>query len=417
MAADVWNGYSYGRVTIKHPGHQADANRMILTVLAQSDAPPRNTVDSVLAPHIYTFYAAYIVTFVFTPVMRIVAKHFDIMDKPDAKRKMHSAPVAYLGGVAVFLGWLAGLAFSQLHIGALDNTPQHLHVRISIVVGAMVVVALGLWDDTKGLRPVVKICGQVIAGVILLVEGVGADCLGPIVSPVNVRLAMEHLPMIPQSLIMIASSVVVIFMVVACCNATNLMDGLDGLCGGVTAVIAAGFLFLAAHLATAGADPEWDAVRVILSLALLGAVLGFIPFNFNPASIFMGDTGSMFLGFACATMILLLAEQQSRWFLAAMVMFALPVMDTALALARRWVNGRPLFSADKYHFHHQMVARGYSVRKTVLISYSLAVGFALLGALIVFVRTRYAVAIYLVTFGSIIVAAYKMGMVHEKNGA
>jgi hypothetical protein len=125
----------------------------------------------------------------------------------------------------------------------------------------------------------------------------------------------------------------------------------------------------------------------------------------------------MFLGYACATMILLLAQQQSRWFLAAMVMFALPVLDTALALARRWVNKRPLFSADRHHFHHQMVARGLTVRKTVLLSYVLAMGFALLGALIVVIRTRYAVAIYLVTFGSIIVAAFKMGMVHEKRAA
>jgi UDP-GlcNAc:undecaprenyl-phosphate/decaprenyl-phosphate GlcNAc-1-phosphate transferase len=113
-------------------------------------------------------------------------------------------------------------------------------------------------------------------------------------------------------------------------------------------------------------------------------------------------------------MILLLAQQESKWFLAAMVMFALPVLDTSLALARRWVNRRPLFSADRYHFHHQLVARGLSVRKTVLVSYSLAVGFVLLGGMIVFARTRYVGALYLVVFGSIIVAAYKMGMVHEK---
>jgi UDP-GlcNAc:undecaprenyl-phosphate GlcNAc-1-phosphate transferase len=95
-------------------------------------------------------------------------------------------------------------------------------------------------------------------------------------------------------------------------------------------------------------------------------------------------------------------------------MFALPVLDTALAFARRYVNGRPIFSADKFHFHHQLVARGFSVKQTVLISYTLAIGFTLLGAFIVFMRTRYAVAFYLVIFGSIIVAAYKMGMVHEK---
>jgi UDP-GlcNAc:undecaprenyl-phosphate GlcNAc-1-phosphate transferase len=128
----------------------------------------------------------------------------------------------------------------------------------------------------------------------------------------------------------------------------------------------------------------------------------------------MGDTGSMFLGYVCATMIITMAREQSKWILASMVMFALPILDTSLAFARRWVNGRPLFSADKQHFHHQLVARGFTVKQTVLISYSLAIFFGLLGITMLFVRTRYAGAIYLVTFGSIIVAAYKMGMVHEK---
>src|SRR5204862_1187666 len=133
-----------------------------------------------------------------------------------------------------------------------------------------------------------------------------------------------------------------------CCNATNLMDGLDGLCGGVTAIIAGGFLFLAVHMAMDGQalNSNTDALRVVLGIALLGAVLGFIPFNFNPAAIFMGDTGSMFLGFSCATLIILLAQERSKWFLAEMVMFALPVLDTVLAFARRYVAGRPVFSAD-----------------------------------------------------------------------
>ncbi|HXE52703.1 MAG TPA: MraY family glycosyltransferase, partial [Tepidisphaeraceae bacterium] len=173
---------------------------------------------------------------------------------------------------------------------------------------------------------------------------------------------------------------------------------------------------IAVHMAMwgGGFQTNIDAQRVILALALLGAVLGFIPYNFNPASIFMGDTGSMFLGFVCATMIIMMGEGQTKWFLASMVIFALPVMDTALAFARRWTNRRPLFSADKQHFHHQLVARGFSVKQTVLISYALAVFFGLLGMSMVFVRTRYAIAIYLVVFGSIIVAAYKMGMIHER---
>jgi UDP-GlcNAc:undecaprenyl-phosphate GlcNAc-1-phosphate transferase len=128
----------------------------------------------------------------------------------------------------------------------------------------------------------------------------------------------------------------------------------------------------------------------------------------------MGDAGSMFLGFACALMIILMGEVSSKWFLAALVMFSLPILDTSLAFARRWVNRRPVFSADRHHFHHQLVARGLTVRKAVVLSYVLSIFFVMCGAAIVFMRTRYAVAFYLWIFGSIMVAAYKMGMVHER---
>jgi len=128
----------------------------------------------------------------------------------------------------------------------------------------------------------------------------------------------------------------------------------------------------------------------------------------------MGDTGSMLLGFSSAVMIIMMGEERTKWLLAATVMFALPILDTGLAFARRWVNRRPIFSADKQHFHHQLMARGFTVKQTVMISYGLAVLFGLLGVGMVLIRTRYAIAAYLVIFGSIIVAAYKMGMVHER---
>jgi UDP-GlcNAc:undecaprenyl-phosphate/decaprenyl-phosphate GlcNAc-1-phosphate transferase len=379
------------------------------------------SLDSALSPYIYVFYAAFIVAFVFTPVMRSIALYYGIVDQPDKIRKLHGSPVAYLGGVAVLMGWLAGLAISEfvrvpLSEGALGG---YLHVKLSIVVGAIVTVSLGFLDDVRSVKPRIKIAGQVFAAAFLLYEGVGRQCAGPLLAPLNVRLVnMLNLPQgsdfFPAWVTPVCSSLLVLVIVVGCCNATNLMDGLDGLCGGVTAIIAGGFLFLAVNLAMRGiGDPNLAALRVVLGLALVGAVLGFVPYNFNPASIFMGDAGSMFLGFACAVMILLLAEQQSKWFLAALVMFALPILDTSLAFARRFVNRRPFFSADRHHFHHQMVARGLSVRRTVVLSYGLTIGFVLLGASIVFIRTRYAGAIYLVVFGSLMVAAYKMGMVHE----
>jgi len=390
--------------------------------LMVDDVPP--AWDTALAPHIYVFYAAFIISFIFTPVMRSIAMYYGIVDQPDA-RKSHKEPVAYLGGVAVFMGWVAGLAMSHLHLVGAEIGSPHLQVKVNIVLGAALIVGLGLWDDIRHISPRVKIAGQIAAAVLILSQGVGATSMGPIISPINVRLAELFGPnvLIPDFVMKALSAVGVILMVVGCCNATNLLDGLDGLCGGVTAVIAAGFLFLAVHLAAqTTADPNQplgallalNPIRIVLALALLGGVLGFVPFNFNPASIFMGDTGSMFLGYACAVQIVLLAEQQSKWLLAGMVMFALPILDTLLAFARRFVNRRPLFSPDRHHFHHQMVARGFSIKKTVLISYGLALAFCFLGAFIVYMRTRYAVAFYLVIFGSIGVAAYKMGMIHEK---
>ncbi|MGD0388657.1 MAG: MraY family glycosyltransferase [Tepidisphaeraceae bacterium] len=388
----------------------------MLSVATVTTTMPELSWDTVLSPHVYVFYAAFIVSFAFTPIMRLVANYYGIIDQPDHLRKLHKAPVAYLGGVAVFIGWVAGLAMSQLHIPQDEIGSPHLPVKLNVIFGALIIVAMGLWDDVKRIPPRNKILGQVIAAIILLKGGVGSHCLEPLISPLNVRMQNLLGPhfIIPQSLTDVLSWSFVVFLVVGCCNATNLMDGLDGLCGGVTAVIVAGFLFLAVRLAMAALDQDWDAVRIVLALALLGATLGFVPYNFNPASIFMGDTGSMFLGYSCATLIVLLAAENSKWLLAALVMFALPIMDSALALVRRWVNHRPLFSADRYHFHHQLVARGYSIRKTVIISYGLAIGFCLLGMLIAYMRTRYAVAFYLVIFGSLIVAAYKMGLVHEK---
>jgi UDP-GlcNAc:undecaprenyl-phosphate GlcNAc-1-phosphate transferase len=392
--------------------------------LAQSlDVKPMMSVDDVLSPFVYVFYAAFIVAFIFTPLMQAVATFYGIIDQPDGNRKMHKAPVAYLGGVAVFLGWMAGLAISQFtrlnRPGILGAGPV-LQVRLSIIIGACAIVLLGLWDDIRHIKPRYKIIGQVCAAAFLLTEGIGIHCALPLLEPIEDKIKLLwHLSpdatVIPPWISATISAVLVVCVVVGCCNATNLMDGLDGLCGGVTAIIAAGFLFLAVHLAVHQiGDANLAGLRVVLGLALLGAVLGFVPYNFNPASIFMGDTGSLFLGYCCAVMIVLLAEQQSRWFLAALVMFALPILDTSLAFARRFVNRRPLFSADRYHFHHQLVARGFSVRRTVVISYALSIGFALLGGSIVFVRTRYAAGIYLVVFGSIIITAFKMGMIHEK---
>lgn len=393
---------------------------MLHGILAQQVLYQKLTCDQVLSPYIYVVYGSFIVALIFTPIMRMIAMHYGVIDNPDRVRKLHVRPIAYLGGVAVFLGWIVGLAIStflRLHTSDASQS-QPVVMKFSIVSGACIIVLLGLWDDILSIKPITKIVGQIFAATFLLLDGIGTHCLQRTLGSVSAVLTARFgIPPIPEIAITALSCLMVIVIVVGCCNASNLIDGLDGLCGGVTAIITAGLLFLAVHLAMIGGglNANWDGIRVVVALSLMGAVLGFVPFNFNPASIFMGDTGSMFLGFICAVLIILMGQgQDAKWLLAAMVMFALPVLDTALAFARRWINGRPLFSPDKYHFHHQLISRGFTVKQTVLISYALAIFFALLGASIVLVRTRYSIALWLITFSYIIVAAYKMGMIHER---
>lgn len=392
----------------------------MMTLLAE---PDHFTIDTVLSPYVYVFLASYILSFIFTPIMRRLAEYYGVIDKPDLLRKMHSRPVAYLGGVAVFIGWVGGLAMSQflgLHYWGPDwdalNYAHHVVIPPAIMIGSFIIVALGLWDDIRKLNPRLKIIGQVAAALVLIGGGVGTHSMAPMLAPINTRLQLMFHVHLSQTVIVLAGCVLTVCLVVFCCNATNLMDGLDGLCGGVTAIITFGFLFLAVHMAMAAGpgDVAGSALRIVLALSLLGGILAFVPYNFNPASIFMGDTGSMFLGFSLAVLILEMAKLDTRWLLSSMVMFALPVLDTALAITRRIVNKRPIFAADKQHFHHQLVTRGLTVRRAVITAYGLAIAFTVMGGLIVFLRTRYALAAYVVIFGSIIVAAYKMGMVHER---
>jgi len=386
--------------------------------------------DQVLAPYVYVFYTAFIIAFILTPVMRSVAIYYNVIDKPDLVRKLHAQPVAYLGGVAVFMGWLAGLATTQF-IGThyiMAGIDDRLRIPMWMVAAAFVVMLLGLWDDTKHIRPRAKLVGQIVAAILLLANGIGTTVtqafLVNLTARLDTHLGVYTPPEVLHWIVFATSSLFTVGLVMFCCNASNLMDGLDGLCGGVTAIIAAGFIFLAVVVAQhtgvfadAGALSDFvnrEGVRVAIAVAMLGGILGFVPYNFNPASIFLGDAGSMFLGFLCALMILLLGEVHGKWFLAGMVMFALPVLDTSLAFARRYVAGRPFFSADRHHFHHQLIQRGLSVKQAVLVSYALTTFFVLCGITMVFLRTRYALAFYLVLFGSIVVTAYKMGMVHER---
>ena len=158
---------------------------------------------------------------------------------------------------------------------------------------------------------------------------------------------------------------VVIFFVIGATNSLNLLDGLDGLCGGVTVIITAGMLLLSIHRSTFAFSSHGDTARVIVCLALVGGVLGFLPFNRHPAKIFMGDAGSMLLGFVVAAIMMLLARKAPRWWIASIIVFGLPILDTGTALLRRIINKRPLFVSDRGHIYDQMIDRGIPLKRTV----------------------------------------------------
>lgn len=379
------------------------------------------TLDAVLSPYVIVFCVAFVVAYFFTPIMRTIAVSYGIVDQPDPDRKIHSKPVAYLGGMAVFLGFIAGLAvcqrFSENHHPAV---PGLVKIPLAILGATCLIVVIGLLDDLKGASPKLKILGQVASASLLLAADIGTHLADQVVlygfAWVDLNFGIEVPHWLESGTAFVASAALVIALVVFCCNASNLMDGLDGLCGGITVLIALGLIIVSAHLAMTGPATRaaGDAIPLVLSIALLGAVLGFLPFNFNPASIFMGDSGSLLMGFVIATTIILLGQVGAKWMLGGLVMFSLPMLDTGLAFARRHVNKRPYFTADKHHFHHQLLRRAESVPRAVMLSYGLTIFFVASGSLLVFLRTRYAVAFYLVLFGSIVVAAYKMGMVHER---
>lgn len=186
-----------------------------------------------------------------------------------------------------------------------------------------------------------------------------------------------------------------IMLVVAACNATNLLDGIDGLCSGVTGIISLSFLVLATHLAMYGYSEAHDQVRIVASLAMFGAVCGFLPFNSSPATIFLGDAGSMLLGLYAAAMMLMFGERGiARWVMGAVMVFALPILDTSMALLRRLRLGRPIFAGDRSHFYDQLIDRGFSIKQTLAICYGLEAFYGIVGLSVILIRARYGLIIY-----------------------
>jgi UDP-GlcNAc:undecaprenyl-phosphate GlcNAc-1-phosphate transferase len=321
-----------------------------------------------------------------------IAIKFGIVDRPNNTVKTHKEPVAYLGGVGILVGLVVGMLVGMYCVTGEEYFSQAFRMMLGILAGATIACIVGVVDDIFDLRPGQKILGQILAAAAIFSVG--------IVPSLSLMHPMFNIPL-PPIVEMAGGALLVIIFVLGATNSLNLLDGIDGLCAGVTAIITIAMLLLAIHLATwatPGLDKAEPVVRIVLCLALVGGVFGFLPFNRHPAKIFMGDAGSMLLGFSIATIMLLFGRYTPRWLMAAIVVFGLPILDTAVALLRRFINKRPLFVSDRGHIYDQMIDRGIPLKKTVMICYLLTAIYAVIGLAMSQIRTRYAVIVYVAVF-------------------
>jgi len=392
--------------------------------------------------YIGVLIVAFLVTLLTTPIMRRLAIANGIIDKPDGDRKIHKMPIAYLGGVAVFLGLVGGILFSYLAVAfpnwgimqwhstahMVSDDPTNvfpLPVPISVILGLTVIMLVGLFDDVIGLEPRLKIGGQLFAAAALAYDSVGVQVAKGVLSPTigewlnnpdltysiatgfMIPLFGEMLPTnepgIVIDLIYCAGTAIIAIFVLGACNASNLLDGLDGLLSGTTAICAAALLVVALTLAVRDDGPR-DAQRIILCLALLGACLGFLPHNFNPASIFLGDCGSLLMGYATIVIVLTLGDTgRTHLVLAGLVIYSIPIMDTCLAIVRRKMAGKKLSDPDADHLHH-MLKRTLGVKGAVFSLYGIGILFGTLGVAMSLWRARvtYALAGMLIAYIAVI---------------
>jgi len=338
------------------------------------------------------FGVALLLSLVLTPAIRNFALSHHFVDVIGSVRKVHTRSVPRLGGVAIVLAWLCAAGF----VLALQPSLQHLFWELRprttvFVAGAIAAAGLGMVDDIRGVRARYKLVVQLGIGALLCWGGFTVHELQ---LPGDVHLPLGPLA-VPFTMLWVAGVM----------NAMNLIDGLDGLAAGV-AVIALGTT-LALALATG------KLLLALYTAAMLGAVGGFLVFNFNPASIFMGDAGSLFLGYFLSVVMLFPSRGRSGAVLEVAVPVAIlgvPILDTVLAIARRALRGRGLFSPDRAHIHHRLLALGLTQRQAVLALYAASLVLALCAVAMGYGDRRLDVIICVALLAAVLVSLRLLGV-------
>lgn len=336
--------------------------------------------------YVFAFIIAVAVAYFATPHVKEIAIKAGAMDTPD-ERKVHSNPIPRMGGLAIYFGVVAAI-FISMEIN---------HQILGILLGGTVMLAVGIIDDMKQLSAKIKLFGQILAALVLISFDVRIEWL---TNPFGSMVYLDYL-----------SIPVTILWIVAVTNTVNLIDGLDGLAAGVSSIASITILFVALQ------QDLW--LVALLTAAIAGSAVGFLFHNFNPAKIFMGDTGSLFLGYMLSAVSVMGAVKGAATIalFVPIVALGLPIMDTAFAIIRRYTNGVPIFRPDKGHLHHRLLAMGLSQKQVVLSMYVIS-GLLGISAIVLSEVSRLNACLILIAIAAIsVVAAKKIGVldIHEKN--
>ena len=342
-----------------------------------------------------TYAAVFLMTltvaFILTPIIRNAAWSWkSLIDTPSAERHVHTVPIPRVGGIAIFAAFLLGIATALV----LEWGPKEAAaLSFQFLLPCLAMFVLGLVDDIRRLRAGVKLGLEIViaAWFYFAVQGIAA-LPNPLTGGV-IELGIFGLPM-------------TVLWLVGISNAFNLIDGVDGLSAGAA-------LFSTLTLAYVAAANDNVPLAIFLS-ALAGSTAGFLKYNFNPATVFMGDCGSLFIGFTLAGLAILYAQKSVTIVTVAipLLAFGLPIMETALSIGRRFLAGKPIFEADRRHIHHQLLARGYSQRTTTILLYGLCAFFALV-SLLAYNSPNRLLGLILLTLGIVIWIAVQHLGYHE----
>ena len=298
--------------------------------------------NSLTLTSLFAFILALAISFACTPAVRMLAIKIKAVDVPKDNRRMHKVPIPRMGGLAIFAGFLVSVLFF---------VPLGTEFR-SILIGALILVVLGIIDDIVALKPRTKFAGQIIAALIPALSGVSIHgIVNPFVPGQYSTLGIFSIPL-------------TVIWIVGITNAVNFIDGLDGLACGVSAIATVTMFIIAVLFG--------EIYIALMMAALAGACLGFLPYNMNPAKIFMGDTGSMFLGYILATVSIqgLFKFYAVISFAVPFILLGLPIFDTGFAIVRRLLKGQSPLQADRGHVHHRLIDLGFDQKQSVAILYT-----------------------------------------------